>query len=33
MGKKRNACNILTGIPERWGHLENLGTDGRMMVK
>jgi hypothetical protein len=33
MRKKRNAYNVLIRIPERKGHLENLGKDGRIIVK
>jgi hypothetical protein len=33
MGKKRNSGNVLLRIPERKGHLENLATNGRIIVK
>jgi hypothetical protein len=33
MGKKRNTSNILVGRHEGKDHLENVGTDGIIILK
>jgi hypothetical protein len=33
LGQKINACRILVGKPEGKNHLEDLGVDGRMILK
>jgi hypothetical protein len=33
MGETRNAYNILVGKSEGKNHLENLGVDGRIILK
>jgi hypothetical protein len=33
MQKKRNACRVLVGKPEGKTSLEDLGVDGRMLLK
>jgi len=33
MGDRRGAYRVFVGRPERKNHLENLGTDGRIILK
>jgi hypothetical protein len=33
MGRGKNACRLLTGKPEGKSHLEELGVDGRIVLR
>jgi hypothetical protein len=33
MGDRRGACRVLVGIPGERNHFEDLGVDGRIILK
>jgi hypothetical protein len=33
MGDRRGAYKVLVGRPEGWNHFEDLGVDGRIILK